>query len=85
MQNETEQKLKLTVANVISMVAVLGAIIVSYSTLSSRIAVLEKDSNERKELNSKFELKLDKIIESTNQIKVDMAGQRVLDAEKKYN
>lgn len=79
---EAEQKLKLSASNIISIVAMLGSMIVTYSTLSSRIAVLEKDASEKKELNLKFELKLDKIIESTNQIKVDMAGQRIKDAEK---
>jgi len=81
--SDEDQKLKLSTSNVISIVAIVGSIILTYSTLSSRIAVLEKDGTESKEIIGKVEFKLDKIIESTNQIKVDMAGDRVRNAEKK--
>jgi len=86
---EQEQKLKLSSANIISLIAVLMTLATGYINLTSRlseqaqrISALEKANDESKNGFNKFDFKLDKINESLNQLKVDMAGQRVLEAEK---
>lgn len=87
--HEPEQKLKLSSANIISLIAVLMTIATGYINITSRLSeqtqrinALEKANDESKNGFSKFDFKLDKINESLNQLKVDMAGQRVLEAEK---
>lgn len=87
---ESEQKLKLSTSNIIALVAVLLTVIGGYINIKStqtefnqRITALEKADEDKKAGFAKFDLKLDKISESINQLKVDMAGQRVIDAEKK--
>jgi hypothetical protein len=89
---EPEQKLKLSTSNIIALVAVLISMVGGYINITSvqsehnqRITALEKADTEDKGSYVNFNLKLDKISESLNQLKVDMAGQRVLDAEKKHN
>ena len=86
---ENEQKLRLTTSNIIALVAVLLTMIGGYINIKStqtefrnRITTLEKANEDNKAGFTKFDFKLDKISESLNQLKVDMAGQRVLDAEK---
>ena len=86
---EQEQKLKLSSANIISLIAVLMTLATGYINLTSRLSeqtqriiALEKANDESKTGFGKFDFKLDKINESLNQLKVDMAGQRVLEAEK---
>lgn len=78
---EPEQKLKLSYQNILSLVTILIAVATGYNAISSRVAVLEKQSEENTERYGKFEFKLDKIYESTNQIKVDIAGYKVIEAE----
>lgn len=89
--HENEQKLKLSTSNIIALIAVLIslgsgyiAVVSKLSELSQRINSLEKKDEDNKGGFVKFDLKLDKISESLNQLKVDMAGQRVIDAEKKH-
>lgn len=86
---EQEQKLKLSTSNIIALVAVLITAIGGYINIKStqteynqRITTLEKDKDERKADFGKFDFKLDKISESLNQLKVDMAGQRSSESEK---
>lgn len=86
---ENEQRLKLSTSNIIALVAVLLTLIGGYINIKStqtefknRITTLEKANEDNKAGFTKFDFKLDKISESLNQLKVDMAGQRVLDAEK---
>jgi len=88
-EQEQEQKLKLSSANIISLIAVLmtiGTVFISInskiSELTQRVISLEKANDDNKTGFSKFDFKLDKINESLNQLKVDMAGQRILEAEK---
>jgi uncharacterized protein HemX len=84
MQEQTiEQKLKLSASNIIALVAVLISILGGYINVKSqqtefnqRITTLEKNDEDQKLDKGKFDFKLDKIIESVNQIKVDMAEQR---------
>ena len=87
---ENEQRLKLSTSNIIALVAVLISILGAYINIKStqtefnqRITSLEKANEDNKAGFGKFDFKLDKISESLNQLKVDMAGQRVLDQENK--
>jgi len=86
---EIEQKLKLSTSNIIALCAVLITTLGGYINIKStqteynqRITTLEKANEDNKAGFSKFDFKLDKISESLNQLKVDMAGQRALEAEK---
>lgn len=86
---EQEQKLKLSTSNIIALVAILITAIGGYINIKStqteynqRITTLEKDKDERKADFGKFDFKLDKISESLNQLKVDMAGQRSSESDK---
>jgi hypothetical protein len=86
---EHEQKLKLSSANIISLIAVLMTLATGYINLTSRISeqsqrlnALEKANDETKSGFNKFDIKLDNINQSLNQIKVDFAGQRIMQAEK---
>jgi hypothetical protein len=90
MQTESEQKLKLSTSNIIALTAVLLTFIGGYINIKStqtefnqRITALEKANEDNKAGFAKFDFKLDKISESLNQLKVDMAGQRVLASESK--
>lgn len=87
---EIEQKLKLSTSNIIALVAVLLTVIGGYINVKStqteynqRITTLEKANEDSKAGFSKFDFKLDKISESLNQLKVDMAGERVVNEERK--
>lgn len=87
--SESEQKLKLSTSNIIALVAVLLTAIGGYINIKStqteynqRITTLEKANEDSKAGFSKFDFKLDKISESLNQLKVDMAGERVVNAQK---
>lgn len=89
---ENEQKLKLSTSNIIALVAVLLTVIGGYINIKStqtefnqRITTLEKANEDNKAGFTKFDFKLDKISESLNQLKVDMAGQRASEAEKTHN
>ena len=89
MELENEQRLKLSTSNIIALVAVLLTLIGGYINIKStqtefrnRITTLEKANEDNKAGFAKFDFKLDKISESLNQLKVDMAGRRVLEAEK---
>ena len=89
---EEEQRLKLSTSNIIALIAVLLTMIGGYINIKStqtefrnRITTLEKANEDNKAGFTKFDFKLDKISESLNQLKVDMAGQRVLDAQKDNN
>lgn len=89
MSQEPEQKLKLSTSNIIALAAVLLSVIGGYITLISsiskldqRVVYLEKADEDKKANFSKLDFKLDKITESLNQLKVDIAGQRIEDAEK---
>lgn len=86
-----EQKLKLSTSNIIAIVAVVITIFGGLFDIRSRqaefqqrIINLESSNNERKDDKEKFNSKLDRIIESVNQIKVDIAGARVERAENNY-
>lgn len=88
---EPEQKLKLSTSNIIALTAVLITILGGYINIKStqtefnqRITSLEKANEDNKAGFAKFDFKLDKISESLNQLKVDMAGQRVVEAEKNH-
>lgn len=88
MSQEPEQKLKLSSANIISFIAVLmtiGTVFISINSkiteITQRVYTLEKANEDNKSGFSKFDFKLDKINESLNQLKVDMAGQRIKDEE----
>lgn len=89
---ESEQKLKLSTSNIIALVAVLLSMIGGYINIKStqtedsqRITALEKNNEDDKKGLDKFDFKLDRISESLNQLKVDMAGQRALEAEKSHD
>lgn len=89
---ENEQKLKLSTSNIIALVAVLLSVIGGYINIKStqtehnqRITALEKANEDDKANFGKFDFKLDKISESLNQLKVDMAGQRSSEAEKTFS
>lgn len=90
MTQEVDQKLKLSASNIFALIAIcislFGGFINLKSTqteLNQRITTLEKANDESKVGFGKFDFKLDKINESLNQLKVDMAGQRVKDIENK--
>ncbi len=90
MNEEIEQKLKLSTSNIIALVAVLLTVIGGYINIKStqsehnqRITAFEKANDDTKAGFAKFDFKLDKISESLNQLKVDMAGQRIEDSQKK--
>ena len=70
---EIEQKLRLSVSNILSIITMIGSLIIVYSTLNSRIAILEKESLENKEKYGQLLFKLDKIIESNSRISIDIA------------
>lgn len=89
---DSEQKLKLSTSNIIALAAVLLSVIGGYITLISsiskldqRVVYLEKADEDKKANFSKLDFKLDKITESLNQLKVDIAGQRVEDAKQHKN
>jgi len=89
---EMEQKLKLSVGNIIAIAAFLTTLIGAYINIKStladynqRLVTLEKNNEEMKDNFEKFNLKLDKIIENVTRIQLDNANQRVIDAEKKIN
>lgn len=68
------------------LIVVIGCYIeikVSSSKQDERITNNEKSLNRQEDYKAKVDFKLDKIIETMNQIKLDNANQRVLDAEKK--
>jgi hypothetical protein len=86
---ENEQRLKLSTSNIIALTAVLLTFIGGYINIKStqtefnqRITALEKANDETKAGFSKFDFKLDKISESLNQLKVDMASKRVDETKK---
>lgn len=92
MEIETEQKWKLSTSNIIALGSFLFVLIGGFTSIkytqaefNQRITTLEKANEESKTGFSKFDFKLDKINESLNQLKVDMAGQRVEAAERDYN
>lgn len=77
---EPEQRLKLSTSNIIALTAVLISMLGGYVQLTAKISEqnqrinsLEKTNDDDKDYRGKIEFKLDKLIESTNQIKVDMA------------
>jgi hypothetical protein len=85
---ENEQRLKLSTSNIIALIAVLLTFIGGYINIKStqtefnqRITALEKANDETRGF-SKFDFKLDKISESLNQLKVDMASKRVDETKK---
>lgn len=89
MNEEIEQKLKLSTSNIIALTAVLITALGGYinvkstqSEFNQRITALEKANEDNKAGFSKFDFKLDKISESLNQLKVDMAGQRIENVKK---
>jgi len=80
---DSEQKLKFSVSNIISFAAILLTMVAGYITLTNQIAEqrqrinnLEKTNDENRDYRVKVDAKLDKIIESVNQIKVDVAGHK---------
>ena len=80
MSTDTEPKVKLSASNIFSLVAILitvgGGFLGLYSKIveqNQRVTMLEKAVEENKSDKGKVDFKLDKIIESVNQIKVDMA------------
>lgn len=90
MIQEPEQRLKLSTSNIIALIAVLITALGGYINVKStqtefnqRITSLEKANEDNKAGFSKFDFKLDRISESLNQLKVDMAGQRVENEKKK--
>ena len=90
MREELEQKLKISYGNVIAMIAlaisVFGAFVNIKATQAEdrqRIAVLEKSKDEMQTNYEKVNLKLDKIMETVSQIRLESANQRVKDLENK--
>lgn len=90
MTPEIEQKLKLSTSNIIALTAVLITALGGYinvkstqSEFNQRITSLEKANDDTKNSFSKFDFKLDKISESLNQLKVDMAGKRNTEMQNK--
>ncbi|MCG9792471.1 hypothetical protein [Flavobacterium algicola] len=68
------------------LVLVIGCYIeikISSSNQNERITNNEKKIDKQEDYKAKIDFKLDKIIETITQIKIDNANQRVLDAEKK--
>lgn len=88
--SEIEQKLKLSIGNIIAigafLISVLGGFIQIQTKLSEheqKLIELDKSREDNKNDKEKFNLKLDKIIETVTQIRLDYANQRVVDAENK--
>lgn len=90
MREELEQKLKISYGNIIAMIAlsisVFGAFVNIKATQAEdrqRIVILEKNKDEMQTNYEKVILKLDKIMETTSQIRLESANQRVKDLENK--
>jgi hypothetical protein len=82
--DNNEQKVKLSPSNIIALIAVVITVFGGLFDVRSRqtefnqrILNLEQANSEGKSEKEKLNVKLDRIIESINQIKVDIAGQRV--------
>lgn len=85
---EQEQKLKLSTSNIISLAAVVITLLGGYinltvdiTKLNQRVASNEKSLENQDKYKGQIDFKLDKIIESVNQIKVDNAEKRLFDAQ----
>lgn len=90
MREELEQKLKISYGNIIAMIAlsvsIFGAFVNIKATQAEdrqRIVVLEKSKDEMQTNYEKVNLKLDKIMETVSQIRLESANQRVKDLENK--
>lgn len=70
---------------IITVVGCYIEIKVSQSIQNERIYNNEKSILKQEDYKAKVDFKLDKIIETMNQIKIDNANQRVMDAEKKHD
>lgn len=70
---------------IVTVVACYIEIKVSESKQDEKIFNNEKSISKQEDYKAKVDFKLDKIIETMNQIKIDNANQRVMDAEKKHN
>lgn len=88
--NEIEQKLRLSVANIIAicvlMLSVFGSIvglIITQTKHGEAITELQKNREETKNDFEKFNLKMDKVLENVTQMRLESADQRVKDAENK--
>lgn len=90
MREDLEQKLKISYGNVIAMLALAVSIFGGFVNIKStqaedrqRIAALEKSKEELQVNYDKVNLKLDKIMETVSQIRLESANQRVKDLENK--
>lgn len=89
LETEPEQKLKLSTSNIIALVAVLLTLGGGYINIKDtqgafeqRIRALEKADDDKKQGFEKFDVKLDRISESINQLKIDMASRKSLETKK---
>lgn len=90
MNSEPEQKLKLSASNIFALIAILISMMGGYINLSDKITALSQKVNTNEKAiegqsgyNGKIDFKLDKIIETINEIKVENAEQRILKSERK--
>ena len=90
MNSEPEQKLKLSASNIFALIAILISMMGGYINLSDKITTLSQKVNTNEKAiegqsgyNGKIDFKLDKIIETINEIKVENAEQRILKSERK--
>jgi len=77
---QSEPKLKLTIPNILGIISIIIALGTTYiqlnatiSALTQRVITLEQDKQDEKSDKAKGELKLDKMQEGINQIRIDVA------------
>lgn len=90
MREELEQKLKISYGNIIAMLALAVSVFGGFVNIKAtqaedrqRITSLEKSKDEMQTNYEKVNLKLDKIMETVSQIRLESANQRVKDLENK--
>mgnify|MGYP003478463600 CR=1 FL=1 len=90
MREELEQKLKISYGNIIAVVTLSVSIFGGFVNIKAtqaedrqRITSLEKSKDEMQTNYEKVNLKLDKIMETVSQIRLESANQRVKDLENK--
>ena len=90
MREELEQKLKISYGNIIAMIALSISVFGAFVNIKAaqaedrqRIVILEKNKDEMQTNYEKVILKLDKIMETASQIRLESANQRVKDLENK--
>lgn len=90
MREELEQRLKISHGNIIAMIALAVSLVGGFVNVKAtqaedrqRITALEKSKDEIQANYEKVNLKLDKIMETVSQIRLESANQRVKDLENK--